>query len=191
MKQLSYARQLLEHWGIYVEDIPTSDLEQKQEADFLACFGNIRVIIEEKTKEDDPDYLAARFKELQEGGIRMESIPLVRNETISGVIRDAAHQLRSSSNIHNNFCFIWFTATGVNAQAKYEQFIATLYGCTNIVEQNTACYRRCYYFMNSDFYRRATVVDAAVAAYLHEDSISAKLCLGNKWGQIFNLTNGS
>ena len=69
MAQTSYARILLEHWGILIEDIPTSDRDEKKEADFLASFGEMRVLIEEKTKTDDPNYLATRAKELVQGGI--------------------------------------------------------------------------------------------------------------------------
>jgi hypothetical protein len=179
MAQLSYARLLLEHWGISVEDIPTSDREQKKEADFLASFGKVRVLIEEKTKEDDLNYLSTRAKELEQGGIHEETISLIRNETFSGIIRDAAKQLRSSTDKPHDFRLMWFTATGVNAQAKYEQFMATLYGRTNIVELNADGYRRCYYFRNSDFYRRAAVVDGAVAAYVDGRSITTKLCLNS------------
>ena len=58
MPSFSHTRALLQHWGVRVDDIPTSDLEEKKEADFLATFGSTRVLIEEKTKEDDPGYLA-------------------------------------------------------------------------------------------------------------------------------------
>lgn len=61
MASFSYSKALLEHWGVSVEDIPTSDAEEKQEADFLATFDGTRVLIEEKTNEDDPDYLARKF----------------------------------------------------------------------------------------------------------------------------------
>ncbi len=179
MAQTSYARILLEHWGISIEDIPTSDRDEKKEADFLASFGEVRVLIEEKTKEDDPNYLATSAKELEQGGIHGKTIPLIRNETLSGIIRGAAKQLRSSTDKPHDFRLIWFTATGVDAEAKYEQFMVTLYGRTNIVELNAEGYRRCYYFRNSDFFRRATVVDGAVAAYVDGTSITAGLCLNS------------
>jgi hypothetical protein len=160
-------------------DIPTSSREGKKEADFLADFGGVRVLIEEKTKEDDPNYLATRAKELEQGGIHEETISLIRNETLSGIIGHATKQLRSSTDKPHDFRLMWFTATGVNAEAKCDQFMATLYGRTNIVELNAGGYRRCYYFRNSDFYRRATVLDGAVAAYVYGTSITPKLCLNS------------
>lgn len=177
MRSFSYARALLQQWEVRVDDIPTSDLEEKKEADFLATFGSIRALIEEKTKEDDPDYLAHRASELERGELHGLTLPIRRDETISGIVRSASKQLKSSSNLPHNFRLVWFTATGVTAHGKYEQFMATLYGCTNILEMNASGYRRCYFFRNADFFRRASVIDGAVAAYTDGISISTKLCL--------------
>lgn len=178
MSDFSYTRAILKQWGVQVDDIPTSDLEKKKEADFLATFGSTRVLIEEKTKEDDPEYLARRASELESGAIHDITLPIKRDETISGIVRSASRQLKSSSNLPHDFRLIWFTATGVTAQGKYEQFMSTLYGRTNIIEMNAiGVYRRCYFFRNADFFRRAAVIDGAVAAYTNGTSISTKLCL--------------
>lgn len=177
MSSFSYTRALLQNWGVDVHEIPTSDLEEKKEADFLATFGTTRVLIEEKTKEDDPNYLAHRASELERGDVHCLALPIRRDETISGIVRSASKQLESSSNLPHDFRLMWFTATGVTARAKYEQFMATLYGRTNILEMNASGYRRCYFFRNADFFRRASVVDGAVAAYTDGTSVSAKLCL--------------
>jgi hypothetical protein len=177
MLSFSYTRALLQHWGVRVDDIPTSDLEEKKEADFLAMFGSSSVLIEEKTKEDDPEYLAHRASELESGAVHGITIPIKRDETISGIVRAASKQLKSSSNLPHDFRLMWFTATGVTARGKFEQFMATLYGRTNILEMNASGYRRCYFFRNADFFRRASVIDGAVAAHTDGTSISAKLCL--------------
>lgn len=179
MTSLSYAKALLQHWGIVLEDIPTSDAEQKQEADFLACFDGVPVLIEEKIKEDDPTYLARRAVELETGEIHAVTLPLRRDETLSGLVRDASRQLRSSTDKPHDFRLMWFTATGAQAIGKYEQFMATLYGRTNILEMNAAGYRRCYYFRHADFFRRADVIDGAVVAHTDGKTITARLCLNS------------
>jgi hypothetical protein len=186
----SYAKALLEHWGIAVSPIPESDVHGKQESDFLADFDGVRVLIEEKTKEDDASYLAKRSKELEAGQVHFTSLPIRRDETLSGLVRNASQQLRSSSDRPHDFRLIWFTATGTQAQGKYEQFMATLYGRTNILEMNAAEFRRCYYFRHADFFRRANVIDGAVVAYTHGTSISAKLCL-NSLSPRFELLRNS
>ncbi|MBS0588533.1 MAG: hypothetical protein JSS37_11420 [Proteobacteria bacterium] len=179
MQQFSYAKTLLLHWGISIEDIPTSDIKQKKEADFLVKFDNAVVLIEEKTKGDDPTYLTQRTEELERGEIHSKTLPTSRNETLSGLVRDASHQLRSSSEKHHDFRLMWFTATGAHAEGKYEQFITTLYGRTNIMEMNADQHRCCYYFRNADFFRRAEVIDGAIVAYTDGKRLSAKLCLNS------------
>lgn len=57
--------------------------------------------------------------------------------------------------------------------------MATLYGRTNVYEMNAAGYRPCYYFHQADFFRRAAVIDGAVAAYTDGKTISTKLCLNS------------
>jgi len=179
MPLISYAKALLEHWGVAVENIPESDAQGKQEADFLADFGGVRVLIEEKTKEDDEGLLAKRVRALDSGEIYASTLPIRRDETLSGLIRNASHQLNSSSEKPHDFRLMWFTATGTQAEGKYEQFMATLYGRTNILEMNASNYRRCYYFRHADFIRRADVIDGAVVAHTDGKSIAAKLCLNS------------
>lgn len=170
----SYARPLLEYWRVRVTDIPTSS---KEESDFLASFAGCDVLIEEKFKINDPEYVSKRAERLAKGGIAVLATPFVRDNRLSGIVTKAASQLRSSSDRAHSFRLVWFTSTGFNAEAKYNQFIATLYGTTNILEMNSPHYRRCYFFRNSDFYRCADVVDGAVAAFVSGTSITVKLCL--------------
>ena len=170
----SYARMLLEHRGIAVLDIPTSD---KEESDFLVAVGDHKVLIEEKTKLDDPALLVQRTAALNAGRIHASSLPLVRDNRLSGLVKKATSQLQSSANQEHDFRLVWFTATGTQAEAKYLQFIATLYGTTKIFERDTSYYRTCYFFGNSDFHRHAQVLDGAVVAFVSETSITARLCL--------------
>jgi hypothetical protein len=191
MPQLSYARMILEQMEIPFEDIPTSDGKMKKEADFLASFGDSKVLIEEKLKEDDLSYLSMRGHELEAGGIHEHSLSLTRDETISGIIRHAAKQIKSSSDKPHDFRLLWFTATGVAAEAKSEQFMATLYGRTNIIERGANDYKRCYYFRYSDFYRRSAIIDGAAAAFVKDASITLKLCLNSLSPRYLDLKHSS
>lgn len=111
----SYARLLLEHWGVVVDGIPTSD---KEESDFLASFGTTKVLIEEEMKLDDSAYLAQRAQVLDTGEIHASSLPLVRDNRLSGIVSKATRQLQSSSNQPHDFRLVWFTATGTQADEK-------------------------------------------------------------------------
>ena len=190
MKPTSIARPLLEHWGFSVQDIPPANRERKKEADFLATRAGVRVLVEEKIKAEDPARAAKRDAKHQGGELHAETLAIVRDETVSGVIRDAAAQLLSSSRHPHDFRLLWFTATGPTAEDKYEQFMATLYGRTNILEMNSPHFRRCYFFRNGDFYRRRNAIDGAIAAYINGRSISAKLCL-NSLSQRYGLLKAS
>jgi hypothetical protein len=102
---------------------------------------------------------------------------LIRDNRLSGVVRKAASQLASSSLGPHDFRLIWFTGTGHEAEALSEQFIATVYGMTNIIEMGSSHFRRCYFFRNSDFHRHADTVDGALVAHVVGETLSAKLCL--------------
>ena len=73
-----------------VDGLPALELN---EHDFLASFEGARVLIEEETKADDPEYLARRGEHLSTGDIHAHSISLRRSETLSGVVRNASKQL--------------------------------------------------------------------------------------------------
>jgi hypothetical protein len=184
----SFAKPLLRHWGIAVSDIPTS---AKEESDFLAAFGTYKVLIEEKTKIDNPTRLSQRVATLSKGEVHGASTPLVRDNRLSGLVGKAASQLLSSAEKEHDFRLVWFTSTGVDAEAKFHQFIATIYGTTNILEMNASYYRRCYFFRNSDFHRYARVIDGAIVAHVSGSAISAKLCLNPLSPRFSALKNSS
>jgi len=174
METTSCAKHVLKKLGFSVTKISEG---QKEEADFLAAIDGYVALIEEKTKLDDRKVLDERMEQLDEGQLYTSHIPLVRNNILSGIVRKAASQLRSSSDKAHNFRLIWFTGAGINAEAQYHQFIATVYGTTNIVEMNSNVSRRCYFYRNSDFHRYSEIIDGAIAAYMTGKTVNAKLCL--------------
>ena len=177
MKSQSIARAVLEHFKFLVEDIPTAAHEGLQEADFKATFAGVTLLMEEKIKEEAPSAVARRQATHAQGAVHVETLPFWRDTTVSGVVRKASQQLRSSSRHPHDFRFIWFTATGATAIGKYEQFRATMYGHTNILEFGSNDCRPCYFFRHSDFFKRSDVIDGAIAAYTSGSSVVAKVCL--------------
>ena len=174
MASISYAKGFLQHWGALVEDIETGESEQ---SDFLASIDGEVILIEEKTKLDNPADLAKRRTAFDAGKVYTSSKRLVRNNRLSGVVRKAVSQLASSASKPHNFRLVWFTGTGYQAHPLSEQFIATLYGSTNIIEMGSSHFRRCYFFRNSDLHRYADIIDGAVVAHVEGEALSAKLCL--------------
>jgi len=171
----SLAEVLLRHWGVTALPLPTNGEEQ---SDFAVHLGRSRFLIEEKTKLDDPNLAQERRRILDDGNLYLNVKPLVRTNRMSGLIRKAVGQLGSSARQYgHDFRLVWLTGTGPSAQAYYEQFIASLYGKTHIIEMNSPYMVPCYFFRNSEFHRYATELDGAVAAYLSGGKLSARLCL--------------
>ena len=96
----SITKAVIEHWGIPVVEIPTSEHE---ESDFVADFEGCKVLIEEKQKFDDPATLKKREDELAAGNVHLASEPVTRSNRLSGLIRKAADQLNSSAKLDHNY----------------------------------------------------------------------------------------
>lgn len=173
--QISIAEQVLAVWGAKAQSLPTST---KEESDWLAELGGCRLLIEEKTKFDDPSSQTARDATLAAGQVHGTTTPLVHNNRISGIVRKAAGQLSSTgTDVPHDLRILWFTGVDFNGKAKHYQFMSTLYGSTRIFELGRPQMRQCYFFRNSDFYRYREQLDGAVAAFLTGNTITIKLCL--------------
>ena len=134
--------------------------------------------MEEKVKLDDPEMLARRRAAFDGGKVFPTHVPLGRDNTLSGITRKAATQISATAaRVPHDFRMVWFTAAGQLHEAKQMQYIATLYGSTNILQLGESQLKRCYFFRNSDFYRHRDTLDGAVVAELDDQNISARLCL--------------
>lgn len=181
----SVAAQVLEQWGATVTSIPTS---HKDESDWLAQFGTYRLLVEEKTKIEEPEATAARAETLAKGEVHGSTLPLGHNNRLSGIVRKAAKQLSSTGqDVAHDGRVIWFTGTGFDAEAKHYQFMSTLYGSTRIFQLNHPGMKECYFFRNADFFRFKGLLDGAVVAFLHGSTVTVKLCLNpysERWERL-------
>jgi hypothetical protein len=178
----SIATQILEMWGARVTQLPPSLTD---ECDLLAELGGVRLLVEEKSKLDDPRDVQAREAALARGEVHGSVLPLRNSNRISGIVRKATKQLSSTgASVAHDLRIVWFTGIGLQAEAKHFQFMSTLYGSTRIFALAKPQMRTCYFFRNSDFYRYRDYLDGAVAAYLSGDTVTIKLCLNphaNGW----------
>lgn len=173
--QPSIAKQVMQMWGATVSQVPTSS---KDECDLVAELDGVRLLVEEKTKLDDPRDAQAREDTFARGEVHGSVLPLRHNNTISGIVRKASAQLSSTgADVTHDLRIIWFTGMGYHGEAKQHQFMSTLYGSTRVFELDSPQMRPCYFFRNSDFFRFRDQLDGAVAAYLTGDTVTMKLCL--------------
>jgi hypothetical protein len=169
------ATQVLEEWGAIVKPLPTSS---KEESDLVAVLDGVKLLIEEKSKFENPDEMNARNTTLKCGHVHGSTQQLGQNNRLSGIVRKATKQLSSTgADTDHDLKILWFTGVGFNAEVNHLQFISTLYGTTRIFELNKRQMRECYFFRNGDFYRYRDHLDGAVAAYLIGDTVTVKLCL--------------
>jgi len=191
MESDKIAYELLKNLGYAIEIIPTSDKEQKKEADFLITYKDIVAIVEAKLKEDDPKIANEKERKLVAGEVSIVEGKLGRNETHSGIINKATKQLISSGDKEHDFKIISFIATGSNVKTKADQFKDTIYGSTLIMESsdNGTTSKICYFFRNADFYRKKGI-DAAVVSYILNGEIITQLCL-NPYSKKFEALRNS
>jgi hypothetical protein len=175
MSEFSIAEQVLAQWGSSAEKLPTS---KKEESDWLAVLGGFRLLIEEKTKFDNPEHTTARSEAFVTNQLYSTVASLSRNNTISGIVKKAAGQLTSSAiNVAHDARIIWITSFGFDAEAKSYQTLSTLYGSTKAFTLEDSALRECYFFHQSDFYRFRDQIDGALVAFNYGDLVTMKLCL--------------
>ena len=175
MSEPSIVKQVLEAWGATAKSLPTS---KNEESDWLAELKGCRLLIEEKTKYDDPTLEVTRQAAFMAGEVYTMNTTLVNNNRLSGIVTKAVNQLNSSgSKLDHDLRIIWLNCVGAKAEAKYHQFIATLYGSTSVLEVDKSGLKQCYFFRNSDFFRYGSQIDGAIAGFLVGDTLTMKLCL--------------
>ena len=175
MSDPSVVEQILEQWQASAVALPTSSA---QSADWVATLGGYRLFVEEKTKFEDPKAAAERGAAHAAGQVHGQSVSLAHNNRLSGIVKKAASQLASSATAPQyDARIVWLTSVGYDAEAKFHQLMATLYGTTRVFPLEGRRMRTCYFFRNSEFYRQRGTLDGAVAAHLAGHTITMKLCL--------------
>ena len=116
MSDQSIARLVLSAWGATVEPVPTSN---EEESDWLATLAGFRLLVEEKTKFENPDKVAERNEALRSGKVHGGTTSLSPNNRISGIVRKAAKQLSSTgAKREHDARVVWLTSVGFDREAK-------------------------------------------------------------------------
>jgi hypothetical protein len=151
----------------------------RKRPDFLIKYGKSSAIVEAKLKGDDPVKVKEREEALSTVGLHETDHVMGRDETISGVVANAARQLRMESEVSHDYKIVLIIAACINAPAVGEVVIDTLYGRTSVIDvENGMTSKPCYFYRNSDFFRRQ-VIDAAIVGHAtpSSDRVIVKICL--------------
>ncbi|WP_148714717.1 hypothetical protein [Chitinolyticbacter meiyuanensis] len=133
--------------------------------DFLTNDGQYTILLELKTKGENPGRAEKRAAELEKNEIATEVVPLGRNNRIAKLSQKAAGQLRLKKSIHAaGFCFVVLQALGRSEAEHMEQFESSVYGSTNLFTFGSSDepVKKCYYFYNSDFFNFRDILDGAI-----------------------------
>lgn len=179
LKSDDSAKDTLEKLGFSVEKLPESTESGKKMPDFLVRHGHARALVEAKLKGDDPDEATVREKTLDTGEVYVSDHVLGRDETLSGIVRNGSKQLKADTGVEADFKVLFVLMDCINARVVSEQLVDTLYGRTSIIEYGKPPQPKpCYFYRNSDFYRRQET-DAAIVGHVqaHDGNAILKICL--------------
>lgn len=179
MKSDDLAERTLKQLGFEVEKLPVSTESGKKMPDFLVRNGVSSALVEAKLKGDDPDEATRREEALDAGGVYVSDHALGRDETISGIVREGSRQLQAKTGIASDFKVLFFLADCINSRVVSEKVVDTLYGRTSVIEYGKPPQPKpCYFYRNSDFYRRQEI-DAAIVGHVptSRDNAKVKICL--------------
>jgi predicted exporter len=84
------------------------------------------------------------------------------NPRLSEKARDGMKQLQEFLGENSDFRLLWLHAGGRDPEIQVEQFRATLYGTTKIVDRDSSHLKHCYYFSESEFFRHRALLSGAV-----------------------------
>ncbi|WP_321879442.1 hypothetical protein [Burkholderia cepacia] len=179
MKSDDLAERTLKQLGFEVNKLPVSTASGKKMPDFLVRHGASSALVEAKLKGDDPDEAARRTQTLDAGEVYVSDHVLGRDETISGKVREGSRQLKADTGIESDFKVLFFLMDCINPRVVSDQLVDTLYGRTSIIEFGKPPQPKpCYFYRNSDFYRRQEI-DAAIVGHVlaSNGNVILKICL--------------
>jgi hypothetical protein len=181
LKSDDLAKHTLTQLGFSVEKLPESTERGKKMPDFLVRHGRYSALVEAKLKADDPDKASKREKNLDDGEVYVSDHELGRDETLSGIVRNGSKQLTAETGVEADFKILFVLMDCINARVVSEQLVDTLYGRTSVIEYGKPPNPKpCYFYRNSDFYRRQEI-DAVIVGHVraHDGNTILKICLNS------------
>lgn len=171
--------------GYAVHEIPRADKDER--ADFLLKDETVRVLLELKIKEEDPEESRKRNEALDSGKVYEYSDPSTRRNRLSALVKKGVSQLLNTPE-SADFHLLWLHGAGRYAEHHAKRFTTTLYGSRLVVPKNKPFdVRWCYYFENSDFFRYREILAGAIVS----SSKNCQLCINDLYSHAASFRNSS
>lgn len=150
------------------------------------------LLVEIKTKEDDPREIAELSTRLKAGGVVGRSKGTHSWNTLSGIIEKSVRQMEAHDPFRSSHHVLWFHCTGIDALVAEERMAATLYGTQTLWSNDVSGLITAYYFHRYAFHRFRDLLDGVVIsrgieAQLHPNPFSSRLTAlqGSHFGRVF------
>jgi hypothetical protein len=154
----AYAIDLFKAANLDAKKIPESS---EKTPDFI-IFDDVNILVEVKEKQDNKKVIAERDDAFKKGEVFERVQGLGYKNRLSGIVDDAAKQLKAQKgNTNSEFCFIFIVMTGLTPSAQISQFADTLYGKKHVLDAGLtgSIPKECYYFTHSEFFKHSDVID--------------------------------
>jgi hypothetical protein len=190
----------LQDFGFISSEIP-EEPQKGRRADIRATKASQSFLIEVKTKEDHPEFMAAldNTKDLE---IVPYEKQLRRSNTFGKIIREGVNQLEQTPDDAQSFKCIWFRAIEGLLTDAFDLMKATLYGTRYLLVRDKSggfSYTICFYFDPNEFFKfpslDAVILDNGRRAELSVNSFSRRFtefrrsCLYQLFESIRALTD--
>lgn len=146
--------------GPAVEDIP--ETSQMTPDLFVECGKSDSLLVEIKTKEDDPKEIADLSLRLKSGGVVGRSKGTHHWNTLGRIIEKAVRQMETHDPTHTSHHILWFHCIGIDASVAEVRMEATLYGTQKLWSSEIRGLITAYYFTHNAFHRFASSLDGVV-----------------------------
>src|SRR5437773_2560792 len=119
-------------------------------------------LLELKSKDDDPNFMAWLNSELEAGKLVPYSKPTVYWNTFDGVITGAIKQLKEIDPARECLRTLWIHCSGFHSDLLKIRLQATLYGTRTLFCEERPNLVTCFYFEESSFFKHRLELDGVV-----------------------------
>jgi hypothetical protein len=119
-------------------------------------------LLEIKSKEDDPDFMAWLDSELESGKLVHYSKSTDYWNRLDGLITDGIKQLKQIDPDRERLRTLWIDCSGFHSDLLETRLQATLYGTRNLFCIGRPNVVTCFYFENSSFFKHRLELDGVV-----------------------------
>jgi hypothetical protein len=119
-------------------------------------------LLEIKSKEDDPDFMAGLYSDLESGKLVHYNKSTTYWNRFDGLITDGIEQFKQIDPARECLRVFWIDCSGFDADQLQTRLRATLYGTRHLFCTERPTIVTCFYFEHSSFFKHRRDLDGVV-----------------------------